>query len=289
MQSTTRIVETRRLLAGLALVSATLALVACGDGGGQDPVAEAATKSLDAGGVRLTTSVTLSFPNGSRGVIRGRGAFDGEQGVLSVDMSDLLQDAPLPNGSGNGIVARYLTEAGDRVMYLHIPVIGPKLPRGKTWIRIDLQRAGADRGLNFNKLLGPAGQNPAEVLGLLHVSGGAKKVGRDTLAGVKVTQYRATIDLRQALLREGVSRAGIEQLLAGGAAADVPVRVWIGDADGLVHQVRTIATNDIHGQAVSVTTLTRTSRWGTRVSVLPPPADRVYYGMVDGVVTGGAA
>jgi hypothetical protein len=218
-------------------------------------------------------------------VIRGKGAFDGSQGVLSVDMSDLLQDAPLPNGSGTGIVARYLTEAGVQVMYLHVPFLGPKLPPGKAWVRIDLQRAGADRGLNFNRLLGPAGQNPAQVLGLLHVSDGAKRVGPDTLAGVKVTQYRATIDLRQALRREGVSAAGIERLLAGGAASDVPVRVWIGDADGLVHQVRTTATNDIHGQAVSVTTLTRTSRWGMRVTVVPPPADRVYYG----VVSGGAA
>jgi hypothetical protein len=285
MGGRTRIVGVRRLLGVLALVTGSLALVACGGGGGRDPVATAAAKSLRAGGVRLTTRVTLSFPNGSRGVIRGKGTFDGEQGVLSVDMSDLLQDAPLPDGAGTGIVARYRTEAGDRVMYLHIPFLGPKLPPGKAWIRIDLQRAGADRGLNFNKLLGPAGQNPAQVLGLLHVSGGAKKVGPDTLAGVRVTQYRATIDLRSALRREGVSAAGIEQLLAGGAEPDVPVNVWIGDADGLVHQVRTTATNDIHGQAVSVTTLTRTSRWGVPVAVLPPPADRVY----DGVPSGGAA
>jgi hypothetical protein len=263
-----------RIAAALALAAAALALAGCG--GGRGPLAAAAAKSRDAGGVHVTTTVTLTFANGGQGVITGSGVFTGDDGALGVDMSNLLQNSPLPIGSGGGIGVRYLTEGGDPVMYLRLPFLASQLPPGKQWIRVDLRRAAGGTGLNFDRLLGPAGRNPAQVLGLLAAAGAAKKVGPDIVDGRKATQYHATIDLRKGLRAEGVPDAEVARLLSGGATADMPVDVWIGDDDGLVHQLRTSSKTDVEGQTVSMTTLTRFTDWGADVRVAPPPSRRVY-------------
>jgi hypothetical protein len=276
-----------RLLAALAVAAGAASLAACGSGSPADPVVAAATKSEQAGGVHVATMVTVSFPNGGRGVISGEGSFDDQKGELTVDLSNLLQNSPLPIGSGSGVEARYLTEAGDPVLYLRMPFLSSQLPPGKTWVRLDLQRAGNAMGLNFNELLGQAGQNPAQVLDLLQASGEVKKVGPDIVGGKRVTQYHGVIDLQKALEIRGVSDAAIERLLAGGAAATVPVDVWIGDDDGLVHQVRTTSTTNISGQTVTTMSLTTMSRWGTPVSVEAPPSGEVYD--VSGAATTGPA
>jgi hypothetical protein len=273
-------------IAGVLALAATLAALA-GCGGGGNPVAAAAKKSAGAGGVHLTTTVTLGFPNGGQGQISGQGAFAGRDGVLSVDMSNLLQNAALPIGSGGGIVARYLTEGGDPVLYLHMPFLDPQLPRGRKWIRLDLNRAGAKLGRDFDQLLGPAGQNPAGVLALLPAAAGVKRVGPDIVEGRKVTQYHGTIDLRKGLRLAGVPDAQIGTLIAGGQA-EVPVDVWVGNDDGLVHQVRTTWSSDVDGQTISITTLTRLGEWGAHVPVVAPPTARVYDATPNGSGPGAA-
>ena len=273
MRPTARIAP---IAAALALAAVAVVLTGCGAAGVADPVAAAATKSAQAGGVHISTSITMTFPSGSQGVITGEGTFDQTHGELTVDMSNVLQNTPLPIGTGAGIKARYLTEAGDPVIYLYMPFLASQLPQGKTWIRVDLQKAGSGLGVNFNELLGQAGQSPTQVLDLLRASGGVTEVGPDIVDGTKVTQYHADVDLRKALSLKGVSESAIQQLLDAGAPAEVPVDVWFGDDDGLVRQVRSTSTATLGGQTVTTASLTTLSHWGTAVSVEAPPADKVY-------------
>jgi hypothetical protein len=263
-------------LAALVAVLAVAALSGCGSGSAGNRISSAAMKSEHAGGVHLATSVTVSFPNGGQGVIDGNGSFDSERGVLRVDMSNLLQNSQLPIGSGRGVEARYLTERGDPVLYLRMPFLDSQLPPGKRWVRLDLQRTGNAMGVNFNQLLGEAGQSPTQLLDLLQASEQVKKVGPDIVAGAKVTQYHGLIDLRKALALRGVSDAAIDRVLAEGQPPTIPVDVWIGDGDGLVHQMRTMSSTQIGGQTVKTATLTTLSRWGMRVAVVPPPPSEVY-------------
>jgi len=264
------------LPAALVLLLAATALVACGSGSTANRISSAATKSEAAGGVHIATSVTVSFPNGGRGVIDGGGAFDRQRGVLRVDLSNLLQNSQLPVGSGSGVEARYLTEGGDPVVYLRMPFLDSQLPPGKRWIRLDLQREGSAMGVNFNQLLGQAGQSPTQMLDLLQASEQVKEVGPDIVGGARVTQYHGVIDLRKALALRGVSDAAIDRVLAEGQPRTIPVDVWIGDGDGLVHQMRTTSSTQIGGRTVRTATLTTMSRWGMHVAVKPPPADEVY-------------
>lgn len=265
-----------RLLAVLVLVVVASTLAGCGSKSAGNRISSAATKSEQAGGVHVATSVTVRFPNGGEGVIDGSGSFDRRRGVLRVDMSNLLQNSQLPIGSGKGVEARYLTERGDPVLYLRMPFIDSQLPRGKRWIRLDLQKSGSTMGVNFNQLLGEAGQSPTQLLDLLQASEKVKKVGPDIVGGAKVTQYRGVIDLRKALALRGVSDMAIDRVLDEGQPPTIPVDVWIGDGDGLVHQMRTTSSTQIGGQTVKTATLTTLSRWGMHVAVVAPPAGEVY-------------
>jgi hypothetical protein len=264
-----------RLLAVAALGATVAALAGCASQSDASRVAAAAAKSERAGGVHVALAVTISFPSGGQGQIVGAGDFDGARGALRLDLSNLLQNSSLPLGSGAGVQARYLTEGGDPVLYLRMPYLDSQLPPGKRWIRLDLQRVGAAMGINFNQLLGQAGQSPTQMLDLLRASGHVTKVGPDIVGGARVTKYHGVVDLRQAKKLGSSSAAGIQRLLAEGQSPTIPVDVWIGDRDGLVHQIRATSSTDLGGSKVTTATLTTLSRWGENVTVAAPPKREV--------------
>jgi hypothetical protein len=273
-----------RLLAAAALAATAATLAGCGSS--QSPagkLASAAAKSERAGGFHVAVAVTLGFPGGSQGQISGAGAFDGETGRLGLDLSNLLQNAALPLGSGRGVEARFLSEAGQPVLYLRMPYLDLQLPAGKRWFRLDLQRGGSAMGINFTQLLGQDGQSPAQMLDLLRASTHVTEIGPDIVGGAKVTQYHGVVDLHQAAKLGGATATGAQRALATGDPATIPVDVWIGDKDGLVHQIRSTSSTNIVGERVTTETLTTISRWGSHAAVTAPPKREV----VD--ATGGAA
>ena len=66
-------------------------------------------------------------------------------------------------------------------MYLKSPLFGALLPAGKTWMKLDLQQAGASQGLDLNTILS---QDPTQSLGALQSLKGATEVGTETIDGV---------------------------------------------------------------------------------------------------------
>jgi hypothetical protein len=119
-------------------------------------------------------------------------------------------------------------------------------------------------------------QNPAQSLDLLRAAGQVSQIGSDTIDGVAVTQYHATVDLNKALQLRGVSQAGIRRLLEFGAPTDIPIDVWIGKSDGLVRKLQMNYDLTQSGRPVSTLTTLNLSDWGTDVSVKAPPPDQVF-------------
>jgi hypothetical protein len=265
-----------RTLAALALAAVAVVLSACGAGSVADPVAAAATKTQQAGGVKVTMRIAYSIGGVSSGTVTADGVFDQNQGEMDLDMSSLLQLTGLPTGSGAGIKELYLQENGDPVLYLDIPFLASQLPGGKSWVRLDLQQAGSVLGLDVNKLLGQSGENPTQTLAMLQASGQVQKVGPDIVGGVAVTRYHAVVDLKKALELKGVSEATARRLIDAGAPTELPVDVWIGNDDGLVHQFRMTQTAQANGRSVSTLLTMTLNDWGTPVTVHAPPADQVY-------------
>jgi len=248
----------RRLAVALVLLSLPLAAAACGGSSKSkapsatsgaaaiEVVKQAAKKTVAAGSEHLTLTVG-GAASGQQIAVTGAGDFDNKQhvGSLHVDLSAAGLSAPID------------AVLSSTDMYLKSSLFAALLPAGKTWLKLNLAKAGAAQGLSLNTLLS---QDPTQSLTALQSLKAATKVGAEQVGGVSTTHYRARIDLSK-----------LPAVPAGGAAPPSTYDTWVG-SDGYVHRVRVhIATGS--GSKKSVVTLTADlSDFGKSVSVAVPPA-----------------
>ena len=243
------------------LVLFVLPLAACGGGSGGSssqsanltPVAyvkSAATKSAQAPSehMDLTGAVTVA---GQAVKLTGSGDFDNEnhQGQLHADVNL------------GGMAASIDAVLDGTTIYLKSPILAAALPQGKTWIKLDLEKVGKSKGVDFSQLLA---QDPSQAFKQLQASGKVVKVGDETIDGVETTHYRATVAAKK--LAPGLPK--------GGAGS---YNVWIGKDDGYVHRVRsTFAAGSAAGQRVAQTTTLNFSDFGKDVSIDVPSDDESF-------------
>ena len=244
----------------LALACSAVVLAGCGVSKTLDPVAAAATKTENAGGVKVVMTVGVTA-GGKTFTVDANGAFDKDEGQLTLALG----------GQGTAEL-RFLQEGGDPVVYLNMPMLSSQLPGGKSWIRLDVAKAGQALGVNVDQLLSQAGQNPADALDLLRASGSVDEVGTETVNGEPTTHYKATIDLEKAVSKLG-DRAQqlVQHLIDQGAPSSLPVDVWIGD-DGLVRKLTMDESVSASGSSAEVDLSLVFSDYGTDVNVSAPPA-----------------
>jgi hypothetical protein len=208
-----------------------------------DPVAEAAHKTVAAGGSRFE----------GEGEFRGGGVTVPVTVDGSVDFDErrvhMAMRVPPNNvlkpvqANEAGFPLEFVMNGGEDV-YFATAAMRQQLPPGKRWAKVDLSELDEETGLAFQQLNRYDESNPAEWMRLLRTSGGAKRIGTDRVAGVRTTRYRATIDPRQfpetlpedeqAKARETVRRLDkIDPTLLD----PTPVDVWI-DGEGLIRRER---------------------------------------------------
>jgi hypothetical protein len=204
------------------------------------------TGAYDAGGKRL--QMTFSVPFGNAG---------------KTMKLDLLTD------SSSGLVT-----------YMRFPLLDLFLPKGKSWVKIDVAKAASARGVDLGQLVQATQSNPAEVIAALVHSSSSEKVGTEQVGGVDTTHYHVLLDAKQTL--EGklspALRAKIEALLAKEKIDTVPVDVWV-DGQDLVRRLelefprlQTSAGDKAKGPVRFVEDL---SGYGDPVTVDLPPAAQV--------------
>jgi len=242
------------------LVLLVLPLAACG--GGSKPssqasnltpvayVKSAAAKTAQAPSEHSTVTANVTV-SGQPVIVTGAGDFDNKshQGFMHADFSV----------SGlSGTVDEVLDGT---TIYMKSPLFSDGLPKGKTWLKLDLQKALASRGIDFSTLLS---QNPSQTLAQLQSSGNVTKVGDETIDGVDTTHYRGRID--PAKVPQG---AKIEALTG---AKYGPYDVWIGNDDGYVHRMALSYSVKAQGSTARQTTdLTMNfSDFGKSVTVTVP-------------------
>jgi hypothetical protein len=82
----------------------------------------------------------------------------------------------------------------DKAMYIGGNASMTKEMDGKSWIKFDMSALGADKELNAGQLgAGQADKNPASESTFLTGSKDVKKVGTETVDGVKTTHYEGTV------------------------------------------------------------------------------------------------
>lgn len=249
-----------------------LGVLLAGRGAGS-PVAAAATKSANAGGAHVSFSLVLHRPRLDRVVrVSGSGVVDGPN--ADITMSDTGAPAAFPSS----LHALLVRQNGHELAFVHATPM-PAFVNGKGWIEVDLTQLAGSHGVDLGKLAaGASGETPTQILGLLRGAGATvTDLGPDTVAGVSTRHYRVLVDAA-----ELAQVAGIPLVPQGRAVnpalKQVPVNVWIGTKDGLVHRVALVLR---HGRVALSATL---SDYGSTVSVAAPAGSDVLN--VTGFLTG---
>jgi hypothetical protein len=252
----------------LVLVLAALPL-ACG-GGETSPeaaVAEAATKTEEAGSARVTFAGTLTGVPGGSFTMNGEGEFAKKRGRMTFDLSE----AGVPGGSMEMIF-------DGLVIYMKFPPeLAAVLPGGKSWVKMDLEELGKQQGIDFGELMQFSQSDPTQSLQYLRgASDDFEKVGEEAVRGVETTHYRGTIDLRKAAeALPDSARKSFDRVIELTGASKIPFDVWIDD-EGLARRVNyDQALPTSNGQEASMALTMEFFDFGVEVDVESPPENEV--------------
>jgi hypothetical protein len=268
-----------RLLLGALAAAAVLG--GCGGGDGASPqaaVADAATKTADAGTSRLALEVETEVPGEEPVAFTGTGVFDydGQRGRMAMDMSELLEATGAPAGEGEmQIVFQSF------VLYVKFPLLTEQIPGSKPWLKLDLDELGKQQGIDLAELSRLGQGDPTQALQYLKAaSDDVEEVGREDVRGAETTHYRATIDLRKvpdvapAEQRERIRRT-IDQVIEASGESKIPTDVWIDD-EGRVRRHRyTQKLVAGEGRTAETTLTMELYDFGVEVDAEPPPASQV--------------
>ena len=257
----------------IAFLVLPLVLAACGSGTSETE----APKLTPLGSVKSAAAkttlaksqhITLKGSTTSAGTlveISGSGDFDNTKNLGSIHAEF----------SAAGLSGTIDEVMNGTTIYIKSPFFSGALPEGKTWLKLDLQKFGKSKGIDFSALLA---QDPATSLAQLQASGDVTEVGDETVDGVETTHYRAHIDPSK--LPQAAQRQALAHPKYG------PLDIWVGKDDGYVRRVNTsysTKTGDSPRQAVTLTM--GFSDFGKDVSV-SVPAESETHDATDEAITG---
>ena len=273
----------KRGLLLLPLLALLLLPTACGseDALTLDPVANAATKTTDAGSARVAFTMAMNV-NGKTTRFGGGGMFDfdGHRGVVTMDMSSLL---PVTTGRD----AKFEVRTIDRKIFMRMPAAlgAAGVPGGKPWISVDLGKALDKLGLGN---IDPTNmqQDPTKTLELLRASAtSVKKTGNANIRGVPTTRYTAALDLHKSLEagsnqlalndeQRAQLRETMKQLETTTGLRTIPVDVFV-DGEGLLRRMTMKMSVESGLIPFAMTQTTDFYDFGLDVDVDAPPGSQV--------------
>ena len=209
--------------------------------------------------LRVTTSA-----GGAKLALTGTGAVRGQDVKLSVRATTAA--------GGLTMDVVMLRQAGGYVMYMRSPMLGAQLPAGKSWLRLDLQKATARLGIDFGSIVEASKTLQPIQRGIV----ATRRVGRETVAGSSTTHYEAVIDVHRAaaaIPAYAKQLAAIERA-TGTRLGRTTQDVWVG-TDGRIRRLRSSTPTVVQGvRATSVQTLTYRA-YNVPVSISAPPRSQV--------------
>lgn len=230
-----------------------------------NPVVSAAKRTAMVKSSTMQMTITTMVPGAAKTTLTGTGAQRGTSVELA--LRTRAQGVPFR------MDAVLLEERGSFVIYMRSPVFAQKLPRGKSWLRVDLSKQAASLGVDFSSLVNTSQTFAPLEKGLVST----KRLGHEGIAGTATTRYRAIVDVRRAaraVPSYGKQVAAVERA-TGVRFGRSPYDVWIG-RDGRIRRIRfstpTVA-NAVRGTTTQ--TITFTSFNGP-VSISAPPRARVF-------------
>ena len=270
----------RRLVvaAGGTAVGAALVLSGCnGDG-----TANTDDMKLSAGQALLKTSEKTGEADTFKADLTVTGTDGGEAGKVHANgqfrlRPDLSFSAQLdeisrngqtvPGGKGQAIFT------GD-VLYAKVPQLAQFVSGGKPWVKIDLNQMAQRTGFDVRGLVDQVQKvDPAEQTKMFTGSKDARRVGTESVDGVRTTHYAGSVTVEDALNRlDAQARQKVGKWLPKDRAnGKITFDLWT-DGDNLPRKIVS-KTNEARGDNSAVTVVY--SDYGESVTVNPPPSDQV--------------
>jgi hypothetical protein len=265
------------LLALIPLVAACSVVGSAHEKPDSNTFATAFEKTTDEGSFRIAFDMAMAIGD-TNASFTGEGAFDyrRQRGRIVYDMSGLSKVDPELKGLG-----RMEMIFDGLVFYMQMDSLRTQVPGGRSWLKIDLRKAGAGADLGS---LSPLGQSPAQQLDYLRAASKKfERKGKEEIRGVETTRYLVVVDVRKAAqlgaesappefrdqirrkVAEAVGRTDLEEL---------PMEVWIDD-EGLPRRIETMFGSTILGDGGTMNMSMDLFDFGVKVDVTPPPRARV--------------
>jgi hypothetical protein len=246
------------LVASLAvLVAATVAQAA-------NPVVAAAKRTAEARSSVFDMQMKVEAA-GTSVAITASGAM---RGTDTAKMTMRMTAA----GVNSAIDMLMLREAGRLVMYMRSPTFRATLPKGKTWMRLDLDLAAQRLGIDYSEVI-----ETSRTLGPLeHGLVSTRRVGTAVVAGMETTRYKAVIDTKRAARAVPAFAKQLRAMERQGVRVPrLTEDVWVG-RDGRIRRVG--LSFPFAQQGVRATSsLTMTFRaYDVPVSISAPPRTQVF-------------
>jgi hypothetical protein len=271
-------VSARRLQLALLVALVPLA-AACGGAGlrdtlSLDPVASAATKTAKVTSARVAFSGSFSGPwAGQRFAFSGSGVVDCASltGAMHFSFDFPATSAVLgPNPSLDMIVQ----SKHGFVMYMRSPMFARAVPGSKPWLKMDLAKAAALKGIDLGSLQQLNQADPMQSLRYLTGAAESRRLGYDQVRGVFTRHYALTIDLARLAKGNSQLRDAFKQLRPF-TGTKLPAEAWIDD-QGLLRKLTlgfTLARTPDGPFRMSFTE--ELYDFGAAVHVQTPPASQV--------------
>ncbi|MFI6660855.1 LppX_LprAFG lipoprotein [Streptomyces sp. NPDC050523] len=263
-------VRRRAMGAGLAALLLAGGAVACQKGDKAEGSPAMTPAAAVAKAAKNTENIT-SLRYRMTGKVPGEGQVSGEAAMSMKPLAMSMKMTAKDQATDGPVEIRLV----DKAMYIGGNAEMSKEMDGKSWIKFDMSALGAGKGMDADQLgAGQADKNPASDSTFLTGSKDVKKVGTETVEGVKTTHYKGTVtvaDLKASLKGENKTvreqrEKSLEQYQKMGIDS-MTMDMWI-DGDDHTKQFRMRGDADKGPMDMTITFLD----YNKPVTVTAPPA-----------------
>ena len=152
--------------------------------------------------------------------------------------------------------------------YAKVPQQLAQFTGGKPWVKFSVSQAGRQAGIDLDSVVKRA--NPAEQTKIFTGSKDARRVGTESIDGVKTTHYEGTLTPEQAGKLDPKAQQAFKQFYQRSGSNKVTFDLWVGK-DSLP---RKLVTKIVADKGAGSSTMIF-SDYNKSFSVNPPPASEV--------------
>ncbi len=264
-----------RVLSLLCLTICAAALVGCGgDTFSFDPVASAASKTVDTTSSRVQFTATMNVEGVGGMAFSGSGIFDGRTRTGALNMRFTLPaDVRAQLGGADPTMQMIMDGRNGLVVYMRSPLF--RTFATDKWLKIDMAKMAKKEGVDLSGLMNANQADPSESLRMLMASTDAHPIGYDRVRGVFTTHYKLNVDLARLARDNKELRKTLDSVRKLTGVTSYPAEAWIDDK-GRVRRLKIdMSFNAPTGGAFQMSMTEELYAFGVKVNVQPPAASEV--------------